>query len=206
MPWIPSVPVKDADYAIAAGKKYGVDPVLLVAIGRWETDWGKKGLGKKGLVLGVGAYDSGPVYTWRGVAAQTDQGAKILAAHGVHTLADVKAGKAKFWATSPGWQAGVVAMYAKERANTKPPDPFGSADDQWNGSGTVGGSFTNAVKDGGSIITNSTPWNAVMQTVRNLGVMAALLFGAGILVVLGVTILLRKPLEKTVSTVVGAVK
>lgn len=193
MAWLPSIPVGDADKAIAAGKKYGVDPILLVAIGRWETDWGKKGLGKKGLVLGVGAYDSGPVYTWKGVAAQLDQGAKILSAHGVHTIADVKAGKAKFWATSPGWQAGVVAMYAKEAANRKPPSPFGSADDEWNGSNTVGGSFVNAVKD---TAKDFAPFNNIMTTLYNMGIEAAVLLGAAILFIGAIVLLLRRKLEK----------
>jgi hypothetical protein len=145
------------------------------------------------------------VYTWRGVKAQTDEGAKILAAHGVHTIDDVKAGKAKFWATSLGWQAGVVAMYAKERANKVPPSPFGSADDIWNGGTGVTGSLGRAAKDVNDTITNSGPWNAVMKTVYNMGIEAAVLFGGAVLFIVAIVILLRRPLEKAAGTAAKAV-
>lgn len=95
------------------GKLYGVDPLLLVAIGFQETHWGTLGAGRQGLILGVGAFDSGTSYKWKGLNAQLSQGAKILAQHGVHNINDVMAGKAAFWATEPSWESGVKMWYDK---------------------------------------------------------------------------------------------
>jgi hypothetical protein len=107
--------IPDEDWALAQqyGSLYGVDPLLLVAIGIHETNWGKTGLGRKGLILGVGAYDSGPVYTWVGVQNQLQKGAELLAKHGVKNVADVRAGKAAWWATDTSWATQVAAEYDK---------------------------------------------------------------------------------------------
>lgn len=106
-----NIPNKDWALVKTYGALYGIDPLVLVAIGFHETHWGTLGLGKQGLILGVGAYDSGASYKWRGLNAQLSQGAKILAQHGVHTIQDIMSGKASFWATDPQWKAGVVSWY-----------------------------------------------------------------------------------------------
>lgn len=117
MPIDPVTPggIPAADWATAQkwGKAYGVDPVLLVAIGFHETKWGKLGDGRNGNILGVGSFDSGSSYKWAGVDNQLHEGAKILAAHHVHTIADVRAGLARWWATDPAWAQGVSGWYDK---------------------------------------------------------------------------------------------
>lgn len=59
------VPPKFWSQSVAVGEKYGVDPYLLMAIGKHETAYGTLGLGRKGLSMGYGAYDAGAVYTWQ---------------------------------------------------------------------------------------------------------------------------------------------
>lgn len=108
-----NIPAKDWLLAQSYGGIYGVDPLVLVAIGWHETQWGKLGAGRQGLYLGVGAYDSGPTMKFAGLANQLNQGAKILAEHGVHNIADIQAGKASWWATDPNWAQGVVSAYQR---------------------------------------------------------------------------------------------
>lgn len=105
--------ISNSDWTLAKtyGHLYGVDPLILVAIGFEETDWGRTGLGKQGLILGVGAYDSGPTFKWKGLNAQLSEGAKLLSQHGVHTIQDVMQGKADFWTPDAGWRNGVVTLY-----------------------------------------------------------------------------------------------
>lgn len=105
--------IPNSDWALAQkwGGAYGVDPLLLVAIGFHETHWGTLGDGRKGNVLGVGSFDSGSSYQWAGVDNQLHEGAKILSQHGVHSIADVRAGKASWWATDPSWKNGVSTWY-----------------------------------------------------------------------------------------------
>lgn len=98
-------------YANKYGKQYGVDPRLLLAIAKHETGFGTLGLGRRGLDLGYGAFDSGASYAWQGRENQYMYGAKWLAAHGVRTLDDLRAGKASSWATDPNWEAGVTSAY-----------------------------------------------------------------------------------------------
>lgn len=107
--------IPNADWSLAKkwGSAYGVDPMLLVAIGFHETHWGTLGDGRNGNVLGVGSFDSGSSYKWSGVDNQLHEGAKILAQHGVHTIGDVRAGKAGWWATDANWKNGVSSWYDK---------------------------------------------------------------------------------------------
>lgn len=112
--------IPPGDWALAQkwGQSYGVDPLLLVAIGMHETGWGTLGDGRPppqghGNVLGVGSFDAGSVSTWSGLEAQLREGAKILADHGVHSIDDVRAGKARWWATDPEWAKGVSDAYDK---------------------------------------------------------------------------------------------
>lgn len=107
------IPNKDWALAQTWGTVYGVDPLVLVAIGFHETHWGTLGAGKQGLILGVGAYDSGATSKFAGLNAQLSQGAKILAQHDVHNINDIQAGKAAFWATDPSWAQGVVSWYSR---------------------------------------------------------------------------------------------
>src|SRR6266496_2558166 len=105
--------ISAADWKLAQkwGNTYHVDPRLLVAIGFHETGWGTLGAGRKGLTLGVGAYDSGATYRWAGLNNQLAEGAKILAKHGVYNINDVMAGKARWWATEPSWKNGVATWF-----------------------------------------------------------------------------------------------
>ena len=45
------------DKVVLESLKFGVDPFLIFAIGLHETDWGNKGWGKHGYILGVGCYN-----------------------------------------------------------------------------------------------------------------------------------------------------
>jgi cell wall-associated NlpC family hydrolase len=96
------------------GKKYGVDPRLLLAIGGHETQWGTTGAGRPsqgGYALGYGVTDSGILSKYAGLQNQYRYGAKTLAGWGVHGLADIQAGKASRWATDPNWEKGVASVY-----------------------------------------------------------------------------------------------
>src|SRR5215471_2431740 len=107
------------------GRQYGVDPRLLLAIGGHETQWGTTGAGRPsqgGYALGYGVTDSGILSKYAGLQNQYRYGAKTLAGWGVHSLADVMAGKASRWATDPAWEKGVQSVY-----------------------GTLGGAVANAV-------------------------------------------------------------
>lgn len=61
--------------------------------------------------------------------------------------------------------------------------------------GGIGGTVTNTV------VANVPPWDSLLKTVYNMGIQGSVLLGAAILVVLGVVILLRKPLEKAAKVV-----
>jgi hypothetical protein len=183
--------IPDADWtkAKAYGAKYGVDPLLLVAIGFQETNWGKAGLGTKGLILGVGAYDSGATMKYAGLDKQLDQGAKILKQHGVTTIDDVRAGRARFWATDPQWASGVSANYNKL---IKDVDKKGI---QIPGTGiTIPGT---QVFDVPSAISNST--NAFLGQARKMGISFLVFTGAALIIIMGLIILFRKPLEEALD-------
>lgn len=93
--------------------RYGVDPYLLVAIGFHETGWGKLGDGRYGNVLGYGSYDSGSTYKYAGLSNQLAGAASLLSGWGVHTVSDFAAGKARRYATDPGWTSHVLGWYSK---------------------------------------------------------------------------------------------
>jgi hypothetical protein len=90
-----------------------IDPLILVAIGMHETDWGRLGDGRLGNVLGVGSYDGGSTYRYAGIDDQLGEGSRLLAGWGVHTIGDLAAGKAANWATDPGWESAVVQWYGR---------------------------------------------------------------------------------------------
>jgi len=97
------------------GKQFGVDPRLLLAIGGHETQWGAAGAGRAtqgGYVLGYGVTDSKTLSQYAGVENQYRYAAKTLASWGVHSIADIQAGKASRYATDPAWENGVMAVYA----------------------------------------------------------------------------------------------
>ena len=48
---------KQYDEVILESLKFGVNPFLIFAIGLHETDWGNKGWGRHGYILGVGCYN-----------------------------------------------------------------------------------------------------------------------------------------------------
>lgn len=74
-------------------KPFGVDPLLIVAIGLAETAWFTKGDGLKGNGLGVGSYDSGSTYKYAGVAGQVTRACQMLQARKVFTIVDIAEGK-----------------------------------------------------------------------------------------------------------------
>lgn len=184
------IPDKDWAMVKAYGARYNVDPLLLVAIGFQETNWGKTGLGTRGLILGVGAYDSGPTFKWAGLDKQLDQGGKILAQHGVHTVADVQAGKAAFWTKSAGWKEGVVANYARLQKDA------GKKGIQIPGTGITipGTSGLSSVVDIPSAISQST--NAFLSQARKMGITFMVVTGGMILVILGMILLFREPISR----------
>jgi hypothetical protein len=98
--------------AMKYGQQYGVDPGLLLAIAKHETGFGKLGLGRKGLTLGYGAFDSGASYKWQGPEAQYKGAAGTLSKWGANSVDDVLAGKAASYATDPGWEQAVANAYS----------------------------------------------------------------------------------------------
>ncbi|NDD28325.1 MAG: hypothetical protein EB084_08695, partial [Proteobacteria bacterium] len=107
------------------GKQYKVDPMALLAVAGHETQFGKTGIGVRGM-LGVGAYDANPRNAvnnpgFSGVENQIRRGAQTFAklrARGGsgpndamgRQLAAVNRGG---WATDRNWHNGVSAMYNK---------------------------------------------------------------------------------------------
>lgn len=108
---IAGVPQDQVALARKYGAEYGVDPNLLLAIGKHETGFGELGLGKKGLTLGYGAFDSGETMKWAGHDNQYRAGAERLQDWGVKGIDDIMAGKAASWATDPKWEAGIQNAY-----------------------------------------------------------------------------------------------
>ena len=93
------------------GQQYGVDPGVLLAIAKHETQFGEAGLGRKGLTLGYGAFDSGPTMKWAGPENQYRAGAERLSEWGVKGINDITGGKAASWATDPNWEKGIASAY-----------------------------------------------------------------------------------------------
>lgn len=125
------------------GSQFGVDPGLLLAIAKHETGFGTKGLGRKGLTLGYGAFDSGPSLKWAGNENQYRYGAQKLADWGAKTIQDIRAGKAAPWATDPNWEKGIQSAYQALAPQLNPAaaakTPMGGIDDILNGieNGTI---------------------------------------------------------------------
>lgn len=107
----PGMPPDQWNLAVQAGQAHGVDPVLLAAIAKHETGFGTQGLGRRGLHLGVGAFDAGPTDKWAGAETQYSKAAELLASWGANTVDDVLAGEAAPYATDPGWEQKVAAHY-----------------------------------------------------------------------------------------------
>ncbi len=104
-------PRQQVAWAQKYGQQYHVDPRLLLAIGGHETQWGNLGAGRQGYTLGYGVTDSGILSKYRGPENQYRYAAQLLAKWGVHSLADVLAGKAAPYATDPAWEHGVAGVY-----------------------------------------------------------------------------------------------
>lgn len=122
-------PPNQVALATRYGKQYGVDPRLLLAIGGHETGFGTLGAGRQGYTLGYGVTDSGILNKYQGIEAQYRWAAETLAKWGVHSLADVLAGKASAYATDPLWEKGVARTYASLGGGipaTVPSPPGGS--------------------------------------------------------------------------------
>lgn len=106
---------------VAAGRKHDVDPMVLAAISRHETNFGKLGVGVK-KHMGVGAFDNSPntPRKWDGAVNQIYSGAKTFAnlrrkggsssrdSLGTQLSAVNRAG----WATDGNWHKGVGRHYS----------------------------------------------------------------------------------------------
>lgn len=108
------------DWAVVqhVARRYGIDPMVLVAIGVHETQWGSAGAGREGYILGVGVPDSGGKKTqYQGLHEQLVGAAKILNNYGVHTIKDLATGVLAphgghvRYASDTGWTSNVVAAY-----------------------------------------------------------------------------------------------
>ena len=110
------------DMMIRYAKENNMDPLILLAIARQETNMGKTGIGINGC-LGVGAYDSNPTNAltnpnFAGMEMQLNKGAKtfnnLRSSGGSNANAPVDqqiAAAGKKWATDPGWAKGVTSIY-----------------------------------------------------------------------------------------------
>lgn len=106
---------------VDAGKKYGVDPRVLLAIAGHETGYGKLGVGVRKM-LGVSAYDHNPNNVnpkFDGVRNQIYEGARTFARlrskGGATASSDVasqlRAANRAGWATDSRWYQGVGRIY-----------------------------------------------------------------------------------------------
>jgi hypothetical protein len=147
--------ITQADWQLAQqiGKRYGVDPLLLVAIGVHETGWGSEGDGRPppaghGHILGVGSYDAGSTSQWQGLEAQLTIGAQTLVHWGVHGRGDVAAGKLHVqpdgqvrWASADTaaahypWTRAVLAAYDSLKQHLPLAQPPSSAEPTPHGGG-----------------------------------------------------------------------
>jgi hypothetical protein len=110
------VPADQKAVADQMGKKYNIDPQLLLAIALHETSFGTQGAGRQGYITGCGATDSGNLPQYAGVEASYECAAATLASKGIHTIQDLENyqqshGRNAYDATDPGWTAGVVSSY-----------------------------------------------------------------------------------------------
>ncbi|MGE0490772.1 MAG: hypothetical protein AB7S38_16315 [Vulcanimicrobiota bacterium] len=108
---------------VAAGRQHDVDPLVLMAISRHETNFGRLGVGVN-KHMGVGAYDSSPnaPRRWDGAVNQIYSGARTFAnlrrrfgsnsrAPLAQQLAAVNGG-GRGWATDRGWHRKVAGTYS----------------------------------------------------------------------------------------------
>ena len=133
------IPRTDWRMVKSIASRYGVDPLLLVAIGKIETDWGRLGDGRNGNVLGVGSYDTGSSYQWAGLRNQLRKGSELLKSWGATTLDAVVGGKASSWATDPGWESAVASKYREIATPHWARNAQVVGDDDAGGGGTSGG-------------------------------------------------------------------
>lgn len=98
------------------GQQYGVDPGVLLALAKHETDYGTKGAGQQGYTLGFGIDNSAgyerPEYA--GVENQYSNTARRLSEKGVDSIDDITEGRASWYAPGPqsgAWASGVGSAY-----------------------------------------------------------------------------------------------
>jgi hypothetical protein len=176
----PSAPTSDgagvsaSDFALVkkVAAQYKIDPYILIAIGQHETGWGTQGDGRNGNILGVGSYDSGSTYKYAGLQNQLVGAAKILQKNGVHTIADIAAGKLApvngqvKYASDPNWSASVVAQY-NQIAGTKYTGTVSTAAGNSPSTGTISGS--------GDLPANATPQQVKNAVASQFGYLSAFL-------------------------------
>lgn len=110
------------DMMVRYAKQYNMDPLILLAIARQETNMGKTGIGINGC-LGVGAYDSNPTNAltnpqFAGMENQLRVGAKTFdnlrnkgGSNSNASVAEQISAAGKKWATDPKWAQGVTSIY-----------------------------------------------------------------------------------------------
>lgn len=157
--------VSAADWALVQkiATKYKIDPYILVAIGIHETGWGTLGDGRNGNILGVGSYDSGSTYKYAGLQNQLEGAAKILQGNGVHSIADIAAGKLApadgkvKYASSPAWSSSIINVY-NQVAGTK-----------------FTGAVSSAVSSGATATAHATPQQVKDTIAKKYGYLAGFL-------------------------------
>lgn len=119
--------ITDGDWitVVNTANKYGVDPLLLAAIGKHETGWGTQGWGTKGWQLGYGALNTSTALPeYNGLANQLDGAASKLkrslydkyGSLSLDTLSKFNnrsLNPSDFYATDTNWANGVWNIYSQ---------------------------------------------------------------------------------------------
>lgn len=165
-------------YEIA--EKFNVDPKLILAIGWHETQWGRLGDGKKGMVLGYGSFDSGSDYSYAGFEKQVTGVAQKLKSWGMTpgavSLSRLELGNkgllpSGIYATDSNWPNAVWTVY--KNLETTPPVIAASVIP--NGSSWWSGSITEKInqilgKNSGEITTETGTAPPIAETGKMTGV------------------------------------
>jgi hypothetical protein len=123
------VPQADWDLVVSICSNYNVDPYLIAAIGKHETQWGREGAGRIGWILGYGYYSGSTVKEkYKGLENQV-RGALNQFSQWMQspiTLASVTNLAVKHWKSSApeAWARSVYSIYSSiEKGYTPPPTP-----------------------------------------------------------------------------------
>lgn len=161
-------------------RQYDVDPKLIFAIGWHETQWGRLGDGKKGMVLGYGSFDSGSDYSYAGFEKQVTGVAQKLKSWGMTpgavSLSRLELGNkgllpSGIYATDSNWPNAVWTVYK----NLETTSPVIAASVIPNGSSWWNGSITEKInqilgKNSGEISTETGAVPPITETGKLTGV------------------------------------